>query len=69
MTDTDIIVLSGIFNVILVVHNYIMHKRYEALCMLFAKTVRLIGAIADGKAMPERDKDGDIRIKEKTNGN
>lgn len=67
MTDTDIIVLSGIFNVILVVHNYIMHRRYNALGELFGKTIVLVGAIADGKAIPKRDSEGNIRIKEVKN--
>lgn len=67
MTDTDIIVLSGIFNVILVIHNYIMHRRYDALGALFGKTIMIMGAIADGKARPERDKDGNIRMKDLRN--
>ena len=64
MTDSDILALSVIFNVILVFHNWLMHKRYDKLGELFGKTVYLVGAIADGKAMPYRDKDKNVRIRE-----
>ena len=64
MTDSDILALSVIFNVILVFHNWLMHKRYDALGNLFGKTIQLMGAIADGQAMPYRDKEKNIRIKE-----
>jgi hypothetical protein len=57
-------VLSILFNIILLFNNWLMHKRYEALGELFGKTVMLVGAIADGKAMPKRDSKGDIRIKD-----
>jgi len=72
MTDTDIMMLSIFFNIILLFNSWLMHKRYEVLGMLFGKTVGLVAAIADGKAMPERDSKGEIRIKdlqEKANGN
>lgn len=64
MTDNDILVISVIFNVILVFHNWVMHKRYETLGQLFGKTVMLVGAIADGQAMPYRDREKNIRIRE-----
>jgi hypothetical protein len=64
MTDSDIMILSLFFNTILLFNNWLMHKRYEALGELFGKTVVLVGAIADGKAMPKRDSEGNIRIKE-----
>ena len=66
-TDTDYIAISVIFNIILVFHNWLMHKRYEALTLLFGKTVGLVAAIADGKVMPKRDSNGDIRIKDVDN--
>lgn len=72
MTDSDIMVVSIILNCILLFHNWVMHKRFEAVSMLFGKTVFLVGAIADGKAMPQRDSKGEIRIKdlkEKPHGN
>ena len=64
MTDSDILAISVIFNIILVVHHWVMHKRYEALGHLFGKTIQLMGAIADGEAMPYRDREKNIRIKE-----
>jgi hypothetical protein len=64
MTDTDIQYLSLGLNIILLVNNYIQVKRYESLYQLFGKTIQLVGAIADGKAMPKRDSEGNIRIKE-----
>ena len=64
MTDSDILALSVIFNVILVFHNWLMHKRYDKLSELFGKTLILVGAIADGQAMPYRDKDNAVRIRE-----
>ena len=64
MTDTDIMILSILFNIILLFNNWLMHKRYEALGELFGKTVMLVGAIADGKAMPKRDSEGNICIKD-----
>lgn len=67
MTDFDFMVLSIFFNIILLFHNWLMHKRYEALTMLFGKTVGLVAAIADGKVMPKRDSNGDIRIKDVCN--
>lgn len=67
MTDNDILVLSVIFNIVLVFHNWLMHKRYDRLGELFGKTVVLMGAIADGKAMPKRDSKGDIHIKDLRN--
>lgn len=67
MTDNDILVLSVIFNVVLVFHNWLMHKRYDRLGELFGKTVVLMGAIADGKAMPKRDSKGGIHIKDLRN--
>lgn len=67
MTDNDILVLSVIFNIVLVFHNWLMHKRYDRMGELFAKTVHLVGAIADGKAMPQRDNKGEIRIKDLRN--
>lgn len=67
MTDTDIMILSIFFNAILLFNNWLMHKRYEAVSMLFGKTVFLMGAIADGKAMPQRDSKGEIRIKDLRN--
>lgn len=72
MTDNDILVLSVIFNIVLLFNNWLMHKRYTLLGELFAKSVVLMGAIADGKAKPHRDSKGDIRIQdlqEKSNGN
>lgn len=67
MNDTDVLVISVIVNVVLVFHNWLMHKRYDALGELFGKTIHLMGAIADGKAMPYRDKEKNIRIKEMKN--
>lgn len=67
MTDFDIVVLSIFFNVILLFHNWLMHKRYDRMGELFAKTVYLVGAIADGKAMPQRDSKGEIRVKDLRN--
>lgn len=67
MTDSDIMMLSIFFNVILLFNNWLMHKRYEALGELFGKTVVLVGAIADGKVKPQRDSKGDIRIKDLRN--
>ena len=64
MTDNDLLILSIFFNVILLFNNWLMHKRYEAIGVLFAKTVGLLAAIADGKAMPQRDSKGEIRIKD-----
>lgn len=67
MTDQDIMILSIFFNIILLFHNWLMHRRYETINELFGKTVVLVGAIADGKAMPKRDSEGNIRIKEVKN--
>jgi hypothetical protein len=67
MTDTDIMVISILFNVILLFHNWLMHKRYETVGTLFAKTIHIMGAIADGKAMAQRDSKGEIRIKDLRN--
>lgn len=64
MTDFDIMMLSIFFNIILLFNNWLMHKRYNLLGELFAKSVVLMGAIADGKVKPQRDSKGDIRIKE-----
>ena len=64
MTDSDIMILSIFFNIILLFNSWLMHKRYNTLGELFGKTVLLVGAIADGKAMPKRDSEGNIRIKE-----
>lgn len=64
MTDQDIMILSIFFNIILLFNSWLMHKRYNTLGELFSKTVLLVGAIADGKAMPKRDSKGNIRIKE-----
>ena len=64
MTDTDIMVLSIFFNVILLFNNWLMHKRYNLLGELFAKSVILMGAIADGKVQPHRDSNGDIHMKD-----
>lgn len=64
MTDSDLLILSIFFNIILLFHNWLMHKRYDRMGELFAKTVHLVGAIADGKAMPKRDSKGEIRIKD-----
>lgn len=67
MTDNDLLILSIFFNVILLFNSWLMHKRYNLLGELFAKTVMLVGAIADGKAMPQRDSKGEIRIKDLRN--
>ncbi len=67
MTDTDAMVVSLVLNVLLIIHNYILHKRFELLARLFAKTVSIISAIADGKAMPKRDSKGEIHIKDLSN--
>ena len=67
MTDYDIMAISIVVNIGLLLHNYIMHKRYETLGMLFAKTVMLVGAIADGKAMPYRNSKHEIHIKDLRN--
>lgn len=64
MTDNDLLILSIFFNVILLFNNWLMHKRYEAIGALFTKTVGLVAAIADGKAMPQRDSKGEIHIKD-----
>jgi hypothetical protein len=64
MTDSDIMILSILFNIILLFNNWLMHKRYEALGELFAKSVILMGAIADGKVKPQRDSNGDIHMKD-----
>jgi hypothetical protein len=64
MTDNDLLILSIFFNVILLFNSWLMHKRFEAVSVLFGKTVFLVGAIADGKAMPQRDSKGEIRIKD-----
>ena len=64
MTDTDIMMLSIFFNVILLFNSWLMHKRYNLLGELFAKSVVLMGAIADGKVKPQRDSKGDIHIKD-----
>ena len=67
MTDSDIMILSLFFNIILLFNSWLMHKRYNTLGELFGKTVLLVGAIADGKAMPKRDSEGNIRIKDLSN--
>jgi hypothetical protein len=64
MSDSDIMMLSIFFNIILLFNNWLMHKRYEALHILFAKSFRLAEAIADGKATVSRDSKGLIRIKD-----
>jgi hypothetical protein len=73
MTDTDIMMLSIFFNIILLFNSWLMHKRYNLLGELFAKSVVLMGAIADGKVKPHRDSKGDIHMKdlrkEQSNGN
>lgn len=67
MTDSDIMVLSILFNIILLFNSWLMHKRYNLLGELFAKSVVLMGAIADGKVKPHRDSKGEIRIKDLRN--
>ena len=67
MTDSDILALSVIFNVILMFHNWLIHKRYDKLGELFGKTIQVIVAVADGQAMLYRDKDKTIRAKEMKN--
>jgi len=67
MTDFDIMMLSIFFNIILLFNSWLMHKRYEALHIVFAKSFRLAEAIADGKATVSRDSKGLIRIKDLRN--
>ena len=67
MTDSDIMMLSIFFNAILLFNSWLMHKRYNLLGELFAKTVYLVEAIADGKAMPKRDSEVKIHIKDLRN--
>lgn len=64
MTDFDYMMVSIFFNIVLLFNNWLMHKRYNLLGELFAKSVVLMGAIADGKVKPHRDSKGDIRIKD-----
>ena len=67
MTDSDIMTLSVIFNIILLFHNWLMHRRYNSLGELFGKTVNIMGYVADGKAAIKRDSKGDIHIKDLRN--
>jgi len=64
MTETDIMILSILFNIILLFNNWLMHKRYNLLGEAMGKLVRVMDAIADGKAMPKRNSKGEIHIKE-----
>lgn len=67
MTDTDILIISLIFNGILLFHNFLTHKRLHTISTLCGKTVVLISAIADGHALAVRDKTGAIHIKDLRN--
>ena len=67
MTDTDIMILSIFFNIILLFNNWVLNKRHALLNELFGKTINIMGAIADGQAAVKRDSTGEIRIKDLRN--
>ena len=64
MSDSDIMMLSIFFNIILLFNNYVMYRQHKSTYLLLTKSFRLAEAIADGRASVQRDAKGFIHIKE-----
>lgn len=69
MTEQDALYLSLGLNLALLYYHCKLSKRYDELTHIFGKLMLIMKGLADSELDIKRDKDGDIRIKEKTNGN
>jgi len=67
MTDFDLLCISlGINIAILYYHRRLVH-RYDELSMIFGHLMGVMKGLADSELAIHRDKEGNIRVKEKTN--
>ena len=69
MTTDDLLLLSIGVNIALLYVNYKLNDKYTELGCMFAKLMFVMKGIADSEVDVSRDRDGNIRIKEKVNGN
>lgn len=66
MTELDALILSVGLNLCFLAHNYVLRKRFEALSNVFGKLLHVIKSVADSEVVVYRDREQNIRVKEKT---
>jgi hypothetical protein len=68
MTYEDAFLLSVGLNIGLIYMNHRTTQKYQELGEVFAKLLFVVKGVADSEVDVKRDREGNICIKEKTNG-
>lgn len=67
MTDFDLLIVSLVLNVCFLAYFYAQRVKMAIMALALKEVTSLMGHIADGEAMPKRDNNGNIRIKDLRN--